>query len=369
MLDHCVVAGARAECMPSRTISAYLENEQVRLIWEKIRAHAPQIRISGYDITNRCNLRCEGCFFFEGELSAKYSSDKSEAEYREFFRSEVSRGITYPHFAGAEPALVQNRLRIAAEFWRHGLVYTNGTVRISDEIPFMLHISVWGGEEKDHELRGGQVFQRAIRNYQGDPRAIFMYTVNPQNIDDIPEVVRRLADYGLRISFNHYSASRQYKRKVLSGAKADSRTYRLSTAESNLIFAPDDLLRAKEAIGLAMADFPQTVIFSPHYNEFVHRSGPLFDIDPDTQMAKNCVILHLPYHRQYHTDFSFSDTECCIANIDCSECRHYVSVYTLLMSRMKEAMKDESSFASWLDVYHTWCRLHFVGWDSLPAND
>ncbi|GAB4431958.1 MAG: hypothetical protein OHK0011_14800 [Turneriella sp.] len=341
----------------------------MRRVWHKIRTHASQIRISGYDITNRCNLRCEGCFFFEGELSAHYSSDKSEAEYRAFFRSEVQRGITYPHFAGAEPALVQNRLRVAAEFWRNGLVYTNGTLRIDEEIPFMLHISVWGGEKKDQELRGGQILRKAIRNYQGDARAVFMYTVNPQNISDIPEVVTRLSDAGLRISFNHYSASRQYKRKVLSRDKRDSRTFRLSTAENNLIFSPNDLLKAKETIGRAMADFPQTVIFSAHYNDFVHRSGPLFDIDPDTGMARNCVILNIPYHRQHHTDFSFSDSECCVANIDCTECRHYVSIYTLLMSKMKEAMKDEARFASWLDVYNTWCRLHFVGWDNLPDHE
>lgn len=354
--------------MPSRTIAAYLENDHLRGVWEKIRTRAPQIRISGYDITNRCNLRCEGCFFFEGELSAQYASDKSEQEYRDFFRSEAERGITYPHFAGAEPALVQNRLRVAAEFWKHGLVYTNGTLRISDEIPFMLHISVWGGEEKDKELRGGQVLRRAIRNYTGDPRAVFMYTVNPQNIADIPEVVARLSDAGLRISFNHYSASRQYKRKVLAGEKSDSSTFRLSTAESNLIFSPNDLLRAKDTITEVMSAYPETVLFSSHYNDFVHRAGPLFDIDAETGVAKNCVILNIPYHRQYHTDFSFSDTECCVANIDCSECRHYVSVYTLLMSRMKEAVKDEQRFVAWLDIYNTWCRLHFVDWDKLPAN-
>lgn len=350
--------------MASRTLSAYLKNHDLQKIWQKIRKRASHIRISGYDITNRCNLRCEGCFFFEGELSAKYASDKSEHEYRDFFRSEVARGITYPHFAGAEPSLVQNRLRIAAEFWHNGLVYTNGTVRISDDIPFMLHISVWGSEKNDSRLRGGQILRKAIRNYQGDPRAIFMFTVNPQNISDIPEVVRMLADSGLRISFNHYSASRQYKRKVLDGENPDSRTFRLSNASSNLIFTPNDLQYARDTIASVMADFPATVVYSPYYNEFVNRSGSLFDIDPATGMASNCVVLNLPYHRQYHTDFSYSDTECCIANIDCSECRHYVSVYTLLMSQMKEALKNEELFRAWLDIYDTWCRLHFVDWDA-----
>ena len=351
--------------MASRTIQAYLQDETLRKKWEKIREHNFAIRISGYDITNECNLRCEGCFFFEGELSSHYSSAKSIAEYRTFFAAEKARGITYPHFAGAEPALVQERLAVAAEFWHNGLVYSNGTVPLSSELPFMIHISVWGGDETDKRLRGGKVLERAIRNYRSDKRAIFLYTLNPQNLGDVAEVVQRMADNNLRISFNHFSASRQYKNKVLTGAGHEDQksTFRLSDKDSNLIFSKNDLLKAKDMLACLIADYPDTVIFSSFYNDFVHQAEPIFDIDQTTGMARNCAILAMPYHRQHHTDFSYSDSECCIANVDCSECRHYVSIYTIMMSRMKEAVKDRKSFEAWLDVYHTWCRLHFVGWD------
>lgn len=349
--------------MPSRTIATYLQDPALKAKWDKIRSLDFPIRISGYDITNECNLRCEGCFFFEGELSSHYDSSKSIGEYREFFRGETARGITYPHFAGAEPALVQDRLRVAAEFWKHGLIYSNGTVKIDEALPFMIHISVWGGKDTDKRLRGGQVFERAIRNYRGDNRAVFLYTLNPQNLADAGEVVRRLASEGLRISFNHFSASRQYKRKLATGEAHDAGTFRLSDRDHNLIFSPNDLLRARELLHRLREDYPQTVVFSDHYNEWVHRPGPLFNIDPATGVATDCAILRMPYHRQHHTDFSYSDSECCIANVDCSECRHYVSVYTLIMSRMKEAMHDAAAFSAWLDVYYTWCRLHFSGWD------
>lgn len=362
----------KCEQMPSRTIDAYLKDDLLRAQWQKIKTQVSRINISGYDITNECNLRCEGCFFFEGELSAFYDSSKSDADYRAFFAAEKMRGITYPHFAGAEPALVQNRLRIAAEYWKTGLIYTNGTIKIAEDIPFMIHISVWGGEETDKLLRGGKVLERAIRNYRGDKRALFMYTINPRNINDIETVVKKMAANELRISFNHYSASRQYKNKVtgkdVTGQAKQSKTYRLSDKNSNLIFSANDLLRSKDLLRRLIAEYPETVIYSHAYNDFVHQPGPIFDIDPETGVARNCAILSMPYHRQYHTDFSFSDSECCIANVDCSECRHYVSIYTLIMSKMREAVKDPGAFAAWLDTYYTWCRIHFVGWDTLQEN-
>jgi len=334
--------------MASRTIEAYLKDETLQKQWLKIKASAPKINISGYDITNKCNLSCEGCFFFEGELSAHYDSDKTAAEYRAFFATEKARGITYPHFAGAEPALVQDRLRVAAEFWKIGLIYTNGTKKIADDLPFMIHISVWGGEEKDRLLRGGKVLEKAIENYRGDKRAIFMYTINPQNIDDIEGVVKKMAQNDLRISFNHFSASRQYKKEF---------------ADSKMIFSPNDLLKSKDLLRQLIAEYPRTIVFSKHYNNFVHQPGAIFNIDPQTGIATNCAILGMPHHRQHHTDFSYSDSECCIANVDCSECRHYVSIYTLIMSRMKEAVKSKGAFEAWLETYYTWCRLHFVDWD------
>jgi hypothetical protein len=39
-------------------------------------------------------------------------------------------------------------------------------------------------------------------------------------------------------------------------------------------------------------------------------------------------------HRQYHADFSYSDDERCIANADCSGCRHYVSGYSKSMAEL-----------------------------------
>ena len=161
----------RAPAAPVRRktrLDRYLdENPALAHTYSKIRKHAPKIVISGYDITKRCNLRCEGCFFFEGDLSSVYADGHTLDEYREFFGKEAERGVTYPHFAGAEPALVQDRLRLANTYWKNGLIYTNGTIKIDPEISFMLHVSLWGDEETDKLYRGAPVFKRGVQNYAG----------------------------------------------------------------------------------------------------------------------------------------------------------------------------------------------------------
>lgn len=341
------------------------KDPELARVYERIRTHARGIRISGYDLTKRCNLRCEGCFFFEGELSTRYEEDRSLAEYDEFFESEVARGINYPHFAGAEPALVQDRLHVAWRHWKRGLVYTNGTVRIDPDIGFMIHLSLWGDPDTDRRLRGAPVFRRAVENYAGDPRAVVMMTVSPHNIDQIPEVVRHCSEAGLRLSFNHFSPSRQYLRKIAVGASPNPRTtFRFSDKEDNLVLTEKDLRRVRSYIDEAMGSAPGTVVYSRYYNDWINDPSPRFRIDPETGMALDCPILNMPHHRQHHVDLSYDDDECCVANIDCTGCRHYVSGYTKIMADRDAHTDDVARFRGWVEVFDTWCRLHFPDWDS-----
>lgn len=66
-------------------LQSYLDSRpDLKYKYTKVRDKASNIVISGYDITKRCNLRCEGCFFFEGELSTKYEEIKNIEEYKVF---------------------------------------------------------------------------------------------------------------------------------------------------------------------------------------------------------------------------------------------------------------------------------------------
>src|SRR3984957_1207324 len=99
-------------------------------------------RVSNFDLTSRCNLRCEGCFYFEGDDYKQAMEQESLAEWRAFFEEQARRGVTFASLAGAEPALEQDRLEIANRFIPRGAIFTNGTIRIRPSISYTIVISI-----------------------------------------------------------------------------------------------------------------------------------------------------------------------------------------------------------------------------------
>ncbi|WP_428034828.1 radical SAM protein [Amphritea sp.] len=339
----------------------------MQLRYQKIKNHANRLVISGYDITNRCNLRCKGCYFFEGDRSSSFSDDQTLEEFDALFASEVKRGVTMPHFAGAEPAKVPERLAIAAKHWNRGIIYTNGTLPIAEDLPFMLHISLWGVDETDARLRGRHAFRKGLENFAQDPRAIFIFTINHQNISEMVEATEICHQHGARISFNHYSPTRWYGKagsdmpnEILLKGKG-----RFSKPDDDYALTLEDLDTIKSTISELLVRFPDTLIYSSYYNEIINSPTIQFALDPETGVATNCTILKTPHHRQYRTDLSWDDDDCCIPNTDCATCRHYVSNYSKVMGDFRHHTSDIASFEKWLEVYETWCRLNIRDWDQL----
>lgn len=340
------------------------ENPSLASRYAKVRSAARDIVISGYDITKKCNLNCKGCFFFEGDKSSVYDDSASLDDYDRFFASEVQRGITMPHFAGAEPGLVPDRLAIAARHWDRGVVYTNGTIPINSALPFKLHVSVWGGKETDLSLRGGEVFEEALATYKGDKRVVFVYTINSLNIGDIKDVVIECSKNDLPITFNYYSPSAWYGkgRESLGEQAVKIGNKRLTGPTDSLALSNDESLVAKQLIRELLFNYSNCIIYSSAYDDFISGDKEVYRVDPATGIAVNCAILNSPLHRQYRTDFSWDDSECCIANVDCLSCRHYVGGYTMAMSSLRSHLSSATKFADWLEMYETWCRLNLVDW-------
>ena len=81
-----------------------LADPQIRPRWEKVRRYF-FLRESTYDMTKRCNIHCDGCYYFEGEKHLA-AENRDPAAWRELMAAEKARGITFAVLAGAEPSLV-----------------------------------------------------------------------------------------------------------------------------------------------------------------------------------------------------------------------------------------------------------------------
>ncbi|MGB5340123.1 MAG: radical SAM protein, partial [Gammaproteobacteria bacterium] len=155
---------------PGRIERYLAEDPRLAAIYARFQRHAAPVITSNYDITSRCNLRCEGCLFFAGTDYQGHHDDRSLDDYDAFFAREAARGVNYPYFAGGEPALEQDRLRIAARHFNRGMIFTNGTLRIDPELEFTIHVSLWGDAAATRKLRGGSVFRKSLANFTGDKR-------------------------------------------------------------------------------------------------------------------------------------------------------------------------------------------------------
>lgn len=314
-----------------------------------------------YEVSTRCNLFCEGCYYFEASEGNRSPADpKSDPdEWERFFAREAERKVTMAYFLGAEPALEPDRLRAAARHFSDGNIGTNGTIRIAPDIPFRISISVWGDTQTDRKMRGSDAFSKALRLYEGDERAIALYTVNAWNIDAIPAIAQRCADLGMDLTFSFFSPTHQFKRKVSSGAPNDNAYFRVSAPANSPEFGADDLARAHDAIDRAMDDFPQSVIFSKAFNRWITTPGSLYKLDANN-VAQDCGSRIVGRMKYYGANFEPLDIKCCTPDIDCANCRMHSGAWSSRFTPSAADVSDVVAFENWLEAIETLGRIFLL---------
>ena len=155
--------------------SDILADAAIKQRWEKVRKYF-FLRESTYDMTRRCNIKCEGCYYYEGEKQHAAENRDPDA-WRRLMQAEKARGITYVVLAGAEPSLVSELCQVCFEEMPLGAIATNGIKLIPVSVGYKIHISVWGNDNTSERIRGTKhMLKRQIENYENDPRAVFVYT-------------------------------------------------------------------------------------------------------------------------------------------------------------------------------------------------
>jgi len=312
-----------------------------------------------YEMTKRCNLRCEGCYYFEGVYDPAVVETKDTALWDKFFRAEGARGVSMAYFVGAEPSLVQDRLAAAAQHLKIGQTGSNGKIFIDKTIPFRIVLSVWAGDDAtDQELRGGAVFRTAIRNYAGDPRAILLYTISKRNLAGIRLATALAADNGLKITFNMYSPSSGYLAKLVAAAPNDRAFFRTSSPEDNLMFGAADLLQVRNAVEAAMETWPETVVYSKAYNRWITSEGPLYPLDDDG-IAQDCRARVGGKFKYFTTDLQPAAVKCCTPSVDCRHCRMYNGGWSTRLEPGERDVATMTSFVEWLEMLETLGQIVF----------
>ncbi len=324
--------------------------------WARLRRLILPLRPSQYDVTSRCNLTCEGCLFFAGDEHGRHRNADDLGAVEAFFAAEAARGVRYGYFGGAEPSLAEAKLRAAARHIPYGVVFTNGTRRLTSDIPYRIHVSVWGRPDRSRDLRGADMLPKQVRNYARDPRAVFVFTVTALNIDDIPWVAAFCADRDLPLTFNHYSPTARYE-AVLAGAVNADRFHTRAAAGDVAVLAPDDLRRARDVIDQLLADGTGRLLYTPAFNALVHDPAGLYPARDARGVALDCGVRLGGSLRHHTTDLAASAEKCCTPNVGCATCRLYAQSLATVLARETRALRGSRSMSRLLPLWRLWCAL------------
>jgi hypothetical protein len=345
------------------TLDAYFARDGgLRPRYERLRRLAGGIVGSNYDVSDVCNLRCEGCLYFEGPDRLGHGDIAGDAVWDALFAAEKARGVNFAYLAGAEPALAPARLRFAAHHIGRGVVFTNGTVPIDQRLPFAVHVSLWGDEADTPRLRGGDNFNRAFRLFGEDRRARFIFTVNALNVEAAWALAERCARTGALLSFSIFSPTEQYRAKLEGAAANDNAYFRISSKEANLTAGADDLRHIRATLEAVTTRYPTTVVYTLAYNRWVTEPDGIYRIDPVTGLAMDCGTRNSVRHRHVRADLSASASKCCNPNIDCRTCRLYAAATGTAVSRFRRFAATYEGFRAWVDIAEQWARLFLRDW-------
>jgi MoaA/NifB/PqqE/SkfB family radical SAM enzyme len=297
-------------------------------------------------MSNRCNIRCDGCYYYEGDK--QFAAENLNVEdWRLLMRAEKARGITYVVLAGAEPSLVPELLEACYAEMPLGSIATNGFKKIPESVGYKIHVSVWGNDETSLRVRRAKnLLKRQIENYANDQRAVFVYTFTHDNIDEVHNVAARLADAGCRMTFNIFSSPVGYQGPL----RHDEKSLRLTRG------AMIDLLNR----------YPRYVLFSV-YNAVAHTSAAglheLYGCSYPRCNPSQDIGLGRSF-RQYRTDLNWDrSVACCVPDTDCADCRHYAAGSAVVAARLYRHVNHPDTFKSWLDYVDTYLAVWVTGYD------
>lgn len=325
--------------------SDILSNPSTKKRWEKVRRYF-FLRESTYDMTSRCNIRCNGCYYFEGDK--QYKKDITDiAAWQELMKAEKARGITFAVLAGAEPSLVPELIKVCQEQIPLGAVATNGLKFIPMDINYKIHISVWGDDAQSLATRNAKkMLARQMEKYQGDKRAVFVYTFTRYNIHEARSVTKTLVESGHKVTFNMFSAPVGYR--------------------GDLCHDKASLLKTREVMVELINAYPENVLFSSYSAvAHTHEKG-LHDLYkcayPRQNPSKNLGLGRS--FRQYRTDLTWDrGAACCVPDTDCPDCRHYAAGSAVVTSRMFRHAETPETFRAWLDYVDTYLSVWVAGYE------
>jgi MoaA/NifB/PqqE/SkfB family radical SAM enzyme len=309
------------------------------------------IRSSIYDVTNRCNLRCKGCFFFSSDEHTVADEQRDVKQWEAFIDKEMARGVNLAILIGGEPTLCLDRLEA---FYKRlpSFCATNGLIKVPrDRFPdMMVGISLWGDEEDEKVLRGKDTFSISSKNYAGDPYTYYLYTITPKQLGHTEKIIKKIQDVGLKVHM-----------QLLSNDEG----------VNGFSWKPEELAAIRAEMDDMLDRYPGTVISSKYYHEIIttgkmldHNFGwmecpsvtaPLDKRTPQPKRLTNFI--------RWASDLQTMHRCCTSETRDCSTCKDGAAHMSWVMVNKRAHMRSTQDFQNWIEIYEMFAKLYqFISW-------
>jgi MoaA/NifB/PqqE/SkfB family radical SAM enzyme len=330
------------------TVSSLLDDEWYER-YKKI--SKLNIRSSIYDVTNRCNLRCKGCFFFSSNEHNAAKEEMNVANWENFIEKEKRRGVNLAILIGGEPTLCLDRVEA---FYKRLPTFcaTNGLIKVPRErFPdMMVGISLWGDEKDEKVLRGKDSFAISSKNYEGDEYTYYLYTITPRQIGKTEQIIKKVRDIGVKVHM-----------QLLSNDEGVDGFYWRDEELRDLCFEMDEMLD----------HYPDTVVSSRYYHKVLttgnmlgRRFGwmecPSVTESFDSREPKPKRLIHFI---RWASDLKTMHRCCTSETRDCSTCKDGAAHMSWVMVNKRAHILTAEDLRNWIEVYEMFAKLYrFIPW-------
>ncbi len=309
------------------------------------------IRSSIYDVTDRCNLRCKGCFFFSSGEHERAAEEKDVEKWHGFVEKEMDRGVNLAILIGGEPTLCMDRIEA---FYKRLPTFcaTNGLIKVPrDRFPdMMVGLSLWGDAEDEIILRGKDTFAITSKNYEGDPHAYYLYTITPRQLGKTEKIIKKIQDVGLKVHMQLLSNDEDV---------------------NGFSWKPEELVAIREEMDGMLDAYPVTVVSSKYYHKII-TTGEMLGRKFGWNECPSVTIMRDNRTPQPKRLTNFvrwaSDLEtvhrCCTSETrDCSTCKDGAAHMSWVMVNKRAHIDTPETLQNWIEVYEMFAKLYqFIPW-------
>ena len=309
------------------------------------------IRSSIYDVTNRCNLRCKGCFFFSSDEHKAAKEEMDIRQWENFIDREKERGVNLAILIGGEPTLCLDRVEA---FYKRLPTFcaTNGIIKVPrDRFPdMMVGISLWGNEHDEKTLRGRDTFSISSKNYEGDAYTYYLYTITPKQLGNTESVIRKIKDAGLKVHM-----------QLLSNDEG----------VDGFSWKDEELAEIRAEMDEMLDRYPETVISSKYYHEIITTGKMLGrpfgwkECPSVTEPldSRNPQPKRLIRFIRWASDLNTMHRCCTSETRDCRTCKDGAAHMSWVMVNKRDHMHTAKDLQNWIEIYEMFAKLYqFIPW-------